>query len=65
MGIEGFLYYGIYNNSNGKDNIKFLHVYSHTNKKDKHSIGNSKADELASKAIGRTPNYNKNYTSKN
>ncbi len=53
-----------YNKFNGKDNIQFIHVYSHTNKKDKHSIGNSKADELASKSMGRTPNYNKNFTPK-
>lgn len=51
-----------YNKFNGKDNIMFLHVRSHTNKQDKHSIGNSKADELASKSMGRTPNYNKTFT---
>ena len=28
-----------------------MHIYSHTNKKDIHSIGNSEADKLAYKAV--------------
>jgi len=32
-------------------NIHFKHIKSHTNLKDVHSIGNSKADELATKSI--------------
>ena len=47
-----------YNKFNGKNNIQFLHVRSHTNGKDKHSLGNAKADELASKSMGRTLKYN-------
>ena len=43
----------VYRYFNGKDNIKFLHIPSHTNNKDKHSIGNMYADLLANKAIGR------------
>lgn len=35
-----------------KKNINFMHVKAHTNKKDIHSIGNQKADELANLAIG-------------
>lgn len=34
-----------------KLNIKFHHVLAHTNKQDKHSLGNDKADKLANKAI--------------
>lgn len=33
-------------------NIKLNHVYAHTNKEDKHSIGNKMADKLANEAIG-------------
>ena len=49
-----------YSKFRNKDNIKFLHVASHTNKKDKHSIGNMKADILANKSIGRNIDYNNN-----
>ena len=37
---------------NKHPNIGFLHILSHTNKMDIHSIGNREADNLASKAIG-------------
>lgn len=40
------LYYTYKNTS-----IQFLHVYSHTNKKDIHSIGNQHADRLAQNSI--------------
>lgn len=40
------LYYTYKNTS-----IQFLHVYSHTNKKDIHSIGNQHADSLAQNSI--------------
>lgn len=53
-----------YKKFNGKNNIKFLHIRSHTNKQDKHSIGNSKADELASKSIGKYK-YNNSIKRKN
>jgi len=33
-------------------NIKFHHVEAHTNRTDKHSIGNDHADRLANKAVG-------------
>ena len=32
-------------------NIKFNHVFAHTNKNDIHSIGNSRADSLATKCV--------------
>ena len=34
------------------NNIKFYHVEAHTNRTDKHSIGNDHADRLANKAAG-------------
>jgi len=37
-----------------KENILFLHIKAHTGKKDKHSLGNEKADELANLSIGIT-----------
>ena len=37
---------------NDKHNIVFLHIMSHTDKTDIHSIGNVTADKLANKAIG-------------
>ena len=37
----------IYNIKKNYNNIIFHHIYSHTNKTDIHSIGNSKADKLA------------------
>lgn len=40
------LYYTYKNKS-----VQFLHVYSHTNKKDIHSIGNQHADRLAQNSI--------------
>ena len=51
----------IYYMYKGKKNIFFRHIFAHTNKKDIHSIGNNKADELARKAIGH---YGKSKTSK-
>jgi len=33
-------------------NVKLIHIYAHTNKEDKHSIGNKMADKLANIAIG-------------
>ena len=33
-------------------NIKFHHVEAHTNRTDKHSVGNDHADRLANKAVG-------------
>ena len=39
--------YELYKNTD----IGFMHIYSHTNKKDIHSIGNSEADKLAYKAV--------------
>ena len=41
----------IYNITKNYNHIKFYHVYSHTNKTDIHSIGNSYADKLARKSI--------------
>ncbi len=41
----------IYNILLSKTNIHLHHVYSHTNKTDVHSIGNSKADDLARKSL--------------
>ena len=41
----------IYNITKNFNHIKFNHVYSHTNKTDIHSIGNSYADKLARKSI--------------
>ena len=49
-----------YSRFKDKQNIKFLHIPSHTNKNDKHSIGNMKADILANKSIGRNISYNNN-----
>ena len=34
------------------DNIRFHHVEAHTNRTDRHSIGNDHADRLANKAVG-------------
>jgi len=31
-------------------NVQFTHIYAHTNKKDVHSLGNAKADQLAYKS---------------
>lgn len=42
----------IYYMYKGKKNIFLRHILAHTNKKDIHSIGNDKADELARNAIG-------------
>ena len=36
-------------------NVSFHHVFSHTGKQDAHSLGNERADALASKAIGVEP----------
>jgi len=46
------------------NNIKFHHVEAHTNRTDKHSIGNDHADRLANKAAGveKCP-YTQNITS--
>lgn len=41
----------IYNILYNRTNIHLHHVYSHTNKTDIHSLGNSKADDLARKSI--------------
>lgn len=41
--------YELYKN---KINIRFIHIKSHTNNTDKHSIGNYNADKLANLAIG-------------
>tara|TARA_Y100000741_G_scaffold275985_1_gene215850 strand:+ start:3950 stop:4450 length:501 start_codon:yes stop_codon:yes gene_type:complete len=41
----------IYSILSNKTNIHLHHVYSHTNKTDNHSMGNSKADDLARKSI--------------
>ena len=50
----------IYYMYKGKKNIFLRHIYAHTNKKDIHSIGNDKADELAKKSIGHYgPSKNK------
>jgi len=46
---------------NDKQNISFIHINSHTNKKDIHSFGNSKADELANKSIGHFSSNKKIY----
>lgn len=35
-----------------KMNIEFIHIRSHTNNKDIHSLGNDNADKLANTAIG-------------
>jgi ribonuclease HI len=35
-----------------KENIKFIHIFAHTDNTDIHSIGNDHADKLANKAIG-------------
>ena len=35
-----------------KPNVKFMHIKSHTNNTDKHSIGNYNADKLANLSIG-------------
>ena len=40
----------IYNNIQDLD-IRFYHVFSHSKKNDKHSIGNNKADSLARKSV--------------
>ena len=42
----------IYNIYKNNDNLMLKHIHAHTNKKDIHSIGNAKADELANLAIG-------------
>jgi hypothetical protein len=34
-----------------KSNIKFMHIYAHTNKQDEHSYGNQQADNLANKKL--------------
>lgn len=41
----------IYNIKKKHNNISFHHVYSHTNKNDIHSIGNSQADKLARNSL--------------
>ena len=41
--------YSIYKN---QQNIKWIHVKAHTDKKDPHSLGNNEADRLANQAIG-------------
>jgi len=38
-----------------RPNVSFHHVFSHTGKQDQHSIGNERADALASQAIGMEP----------
>jgi len=38
-----------------RSNVSFHHVFSHTGKQDAHSIGNERADALASQAIGMEP----------
>jgi ribonuclease HI len=38
-----------------RPNVSFHHVFSHTGKQDAHSLGNERADALASKAIGVEP----------
>jgi len=38
-----------------RPNVSFHHVFSHTGKQDAHSIGNERADALASQAIGVEP----------
>lgn len=44
----------------GQKNIFLRHILAHTNKKDIHSIGNDKADELARKSLGHYgPSKNK------
>jgi len=43
-------------------NIKFQHILAHTDKKDKHSIGNYYADLLANNSINLTPNIHKSIT---
>lgn len=40
-----------------KDNIKIFHIDAHTGKKDIHSIGNEKADELAKSGIYKSNKY--------
>lgn len=45
-----------------KNNIKFYHIYSHTNKQDKYSLGNEEADKLANEAI--IDKYSKNIENK-
>ena len=42
-------------------NVSFKHINSHTGKTDTHSIGNSKADELANLAIGISQKESKIY----
>jgi len=37
------------------NNISYMHIEAHTNKKDRHSFGNSNADLLANNAIGISP----------
>jgi ribonuclease HI len=51
----------IYNIYNNNQNLLLKHIRAHTNKKDKHSIGNSNADKLAYNAI---KNYKKDLTKK-
>jgi len=41
----------IYEHYKDKPTVKFIHIMSHTNNTDIHSIGNSQADLLANKAI--------------
>jgi hypothetical protein len=38
-----------------RSNVSFHHVFSHTGKQDAHSLGNERADALASQAIGMEP----------
>mgnify|MGYP000132304795 FL=1 len=41
----------IYELYKDKSNIKFMHIYAHTNKQDEHSYGNQQADNLANKKL--------------
>lgn len=44
----------VYELYKGDPNISFKHIYAHTDKTDKHSLGNDAADKLANLAIGVT-----------
>ena len=41
----------LYESCSQYDNLQFLHIKAHTNKKDKHSLGNENADLLARNAV--------------
>ena len=51
--------YNIYKNL---DNVKFLHVESHTGKNEIHSIGNDYADKLARSSISQNDNVREGVT---